>query len=400
MGLMRRVPAEYERQLDAIERAVAGGKKLTRQLLAFSRRQPLLPRLVDLSELMPALADLVRRLNTAAASDKWSYVPLPDELLAVDRDVIRNAIIYQNDVVQPVGEPVGQVDESVWFNAREPIAQTFAKDGDRFTVIANHFKSKSPGPTQTPGNTDTGDGQGAWNGDRTRQAAALGRFAQQLQTSTGDGDVLLMGDLNAYTQEDPIGVLRTAGYTDLGEQLDPGRYSFVFNASSGSLDHAMASPSLTPKVTDLTHWNINAVESFAYQYTGDPALYDADPYRSSDHDPLVLGIDLEERCAGLLPTLRGTNGNDVLPGTNGVDVIMGLGGDDVIGGLNSNDVLCGGAGTDRLAGGNGQDVLLGGFGDDVLQGGNGDDLLAGGPGMDVLDPGRGADSVEQDGAES
>lgn len=347
-----------------------------------------------------ALAHLVGRLNTAAADDKWSYVPLPNELLAVDRDVIRNAIIYQNDVVQPVGEPVGQVDESVWFNAREPIAQTFAKDGDRFTVIANHFKSKSPGRTQTLGNTDTGDGQGAWNGDRTRQAAALGRFAQQLQTSTGDGDVLLMGDLNAYTQEDPIGVLRDAGYTDLGEQLDPGRYSYVFNAGSGSLDHAMASPSLTPKVTDLTHWNINAVESFAYQYTGDPALYDADPYRSSDHDPLVLGIDLEERCAGLLPTRRGTSGDDVLRGGNGPDVIMGLGGNDLIEALNDDDVLCGGAGDDRLVGGNGQDRLLGGFGSDVLQGGNGDDVLIGGPGSDLLDPGRGAGSVQQDGAES
>ena len=83
------------------------------------------------------------RLNAAAGFDKWAYVPLPEELLAVDRDVIRNAIIYQNDVVQPIGDPVGLVDESVWFNAREPIAQTFVKDGDRFTVIANHFKSKS-----------------------------------------------------------------------------------------------------------------------------------------------------------------------------------------------------------------------------------------------------------------
>ncbi|MDQ4138816.1 MAG: ExeM/NucH family extracellular endonuclease, partial [Actinomycetota bacterium] len=66
-----------------------------------------------------ALADLVRRLNTAAGYDKWSYVPLPEELYAVDRDVIRNGIIYQNDVVQPVGDAVGLVDEAVWFNARE-----------------------------------------------------------------------------------------------------------------------------------------------------------------------------------------------------------------------------------------------------------------------------------------
>ncbi|WP_209289008.1 hypothetical protein, partial [Escherichia coli] len=49
---------------------------------------------------------------------------------------------------------------------------------------------------------------------------------------------------------------------------------------------------LTAKVTDFTHWNINAVESFAYQYVGDPELYAPNPYRSSDHDPLVLGVDL------------------------------------------------------------------------------------------------------------
>ncbi len=92
-----------------------------------------------------ALADLVRRLNSAAGYPKWTFVPLPRELYAVDRDVIRSAIIYQPGVVRPVGAPVGLVDEAVWANAREPIAQTFTKDGDAVTVVANHFKSKSPG---------------------------------------------------------------------------------------------------------------------------------------------------------------------------------------------------------------------------------------------------------------
>ncbi len=318
------------------------------------------------------------------------------------RDAIRNAIIYQNDVVQPVGEPVGLVDESVWFNAREPIAQTFAKDGDTFTVIANHFKSKndSTPPQMGNDNEDIGDGQGAFNGDRTRQAASLAAFAEQLRTSTGDDDVLLMGDFNAYTEEDPIQALRTDGFTDLGSLLDEGRYSYVFNALSGSLDHAMATDALTDKVTGLAHWNINAVESFAYQYDGDPALYAVNPYRSSDHDPLILGIDLEERCNGLVPTIRGTNGADVLAGTDGPDVIMGLGGNDVISGGNAEDVICGGAGNDVLSGGNGADTLLGGFGNDVLSGGNGNDVLIGGPGVDVLSGGNGANQLQQEGPES
>jgi 5'-nucleotidase len=349
-----------------------------------------------------AVADLVSRLNAAAGVDKWAFVPLPDELLAVDRDVIRNAIIYQKGVVAPVGAPIGLVDETVWFNAREPIAQTFVKDGDRFTVIANHFKSKSDSSPPQSGNDneDIGDGQGAFNGDRTRQAASLVSFTEELRDSSGDNDVLIMGDINAYTEEDPIQVLRGAGFTDLGSLLDEGRYSFVFNALSGSLDHAMSTDALTDKVTGLAHWNINAVESFAYQYDGDPALYAVNPFRSSDHDPLVLGIDLEERCAGLTPTIRGTDGPDVLTGTVKPDVIMGLGGADVIRGGNDDDVICGGAGDDTLRGENGVDTLLGGFGDDVLSGGNGDDVLIGGPGDDTLAGGGGVNQLEQEGPES
>ncbi|NEK92662.1 ExeM/NucH family extracellular endonuclease [Modestobacter muralis] len=346
-----------------------------------------------------ALADLVRRLNAAAGYDKWSYVPLPEELYGVDRDVIRNGIIYQHDVVAPVGAPVGLVDETVWENAREPIAQTFTKDGDAFTVVANHLKSKSTGAA-TGDNADAGDGQGQWNGDRVRQAESLAAFTEQLRARTGDPDVVLLGDFNAYTQEDPIEALRRAGYTDLGAQFDEGRYSYVFDDMSGSLDHALATASLTAKVTDLVHWNINSVESFAYQYTGDPALYAPNPYRSSDHDPLLLGIDLDERCNGLVPTIRGTAGDDVLTGTNGRDVVMGLGGNDTITGGNGDDVLCGGAGDDRIEGANGDDVLLGGFGADRLSGANGDDVLIGGPGADVLDQGKGKGREEQDGAES
>jgi predicted extracellular nuclease len=347
-----------------------------------------------------ALAELVGRLNAAAGSEVWAYVPLPDELYTVDRDVIRNAIIYRADVVQPVGDSVGLVDETVWDNAREPIAQTFAKDGDAITVIANHFKSKGTTTGATGDNADSGDGQALWNGDRVRQAQSLASFAASLAEDTGDDDILLMGDFNAYSREDPIVALEDAGYVDLGSEFDPGRYSYVFDDHSGSLDHGLASEPLADKVTDVAHWNINSVESFAYQYTGDPELYAANVYRSSDHDPLIIGIDLVELCAGLEPTIVGTDSADILTGTNDPDVIMGLGGDDVIVGFSGEDVLCGGAGTDQLYGLNGDDILLGGFGADSLFGGNGDDDLVGGPGADQLDQGRGSGDEQQGGPES
>lgn len=151
----------------------------------------------------------------------------------------------------------------------------------------------------------------------------------------------------------------------------------------------------------LTHWNINAVESFAYQYDGDPTLYAPDPYRSSDHDPLILGIDLSERCcAGRQPTIVGTPGRDVLRGTNGSDVIMGLGGADVISGGTGNDIICGGAGADVLNGGNGNDQILGGFGPDDLYGCNGNDTLIGGSGSDTLEQERGRGVEIQSGPNS
>ena len=174
----------------------------------------------------------------------------------------------------------------------------------------------------------------------------------------------------------------------------------MFDELSGSLDHAFATAALTAKVTDVAHWNINSVESFAYQYTGDPALYAPDQFRSSDHDPLVLGIDLEERCNGLLPTINGTNGAETLTGTNKNDVIMGLGGNDVITGGNGNDVICGGAGDDVVDGGNGDDVLLAGSATTPSPAPTATTALIGGPGADVLNGGSGSNSITQDGAES
>jgi uncharacterized protein len=245
-----------------------------------------------------ALEDLVARLRQRTGED-WAYVPMPAELYGVDRDVIRNAIVYRADVVTPVGDPVGLVDETVWDNAREPIAQTFDRGGEAVTVVANHFKSKGSGDTATGDNADSGDGQGAWNGDRVRQARSLAAFVEELAAT--DPGVVVLGDLNAYTKEDPVQALRDAGLTDLGERFDPGRYSYVFDGLSGSLDHALATPSLTARGTGLAHWNVNAVESSAYQYDGDPALYAPDPYRSSDHDPLVLGVDLGAASAAGVP---------------------------------------------------------------------------------------------------
>jgi Ca2+-binding RTX toxin-like protein len=111
-----------------------------------------------------------------------------------------------------------------------------------------------------------------------------------------------------------------------------------------------------------------------------------------------------ERCAGLVPTVVGTTGRDVLLGSVHADVFLTLGGNDVVRGLAGDDVVCAGDGNDTVFGGPGRDRLLGGAGKDKLRGkaGNdtllgqaGRDLLAGGKGKDKLRGGKGKDAEKQ-----
>jgi hypothetical protein len=94
-------------------------------------------------------------------------------------------------------------------------------------------------------------------------------------------------------------------------------------------------------------------------------------------------------CHGLLATIVGTKGPDILVGTPGSDVILGRRGWDVIVGRGGNDVLCGGAGSDRLHGRVGHDFLIGGHGRDMVTGGTGTNDLIGGSGNDVMRTGLG-----------
>jgi 5'-nucleotidase len=237
-----------------------------------------------------ALKRLVAALNAKDGAGTWDYVRSPANLPpAAQQDFITAAIIFKPGSVTPSGESKTINDETVWFNAREPIAQTFTAGAEKFTVIANHMKSKSPSDTATGDNADAGDGQGQFNGDRIRQAHSLITFVDQLKASSGSDDVMILGDFNSYTQEDPMKVFYDADFEDVSN----GEASYVFGGESGSLDHAVATPSLAAKVTGVDVWQINSHESFAFEYDGHPAFYQPNPYRASDHNPKVIGISTQ-----------------------------------------------------------------------------------------------------------
>ncbi|MEU4159620.1 ExeM/NucH family extracellular endonuclease [Actinoplanes sp. NPDC026670] len=235
-----------------------------------------------------ALKTLVGELNAVDGAGTWDYVRSPAELpTPAEQDVITSAIIYKPAKATPKGASKSINDETVWGNAREPIAQTFHSGTIDFTVVSNHFKSKSASVTPTGDNVDTGDGQGAYNGDRKRQAASLATFVEGL----GTDKVILLGDFNSYGQEDPLQVLYDKGYADAHATHAPDKSSYVFGGESGSLDHALVTGEFAKRITGVDIWNINSVESFAFEYDGYAPFYEDGPFRSSDHDPVVVGLE-------------------------------------------------------------------------------------------------------------
>ncbi|WP_052492625.1 ExeM/NucH family extracellular endonuclease [Leucobacter komagatae] len=236
-----------------------------------------------------ALADLVDGLNADAGSAVWAYVPTPKVLHdPAKTDFITNAIIYKKDEVTPKKESATIIDEAVWGNAREPIAQAFDIGGRTVTVVANHFKSKSGS------GAEPADGQGHFNADRVAQAKSLLQFTQTLEERSGSTDMLLVGDFNAYSQEDPIFEFTSRGWVDTAAAHAAGQYSYGFNGELGSLDHVIASPSLAGSVAGAAIWGANAAEwgdrGYAFR-----AAEPGTPFRASDHDPIIVGVTAESQ---------------------------------------------------------------------------------------------------------
>ena len=160
-----------------------------------------------------------------------------------------------------------------------------------------HLKSKG---SACAGDPDTGDGSGNCNLTRTRAAEALVDWLATDPTSSGSDKNLIIGDLNSYDKEDPIDAILDAGYTDLVNQFGGEfAYGYVFDGKVGYLDHALASASLTDEVTGAAEWHLNADEpdlidyDTSFKQPAQDALYAPDPYRSSDHDAVVVGLALD-----------------------------------------------------------------------------------------------------------
>lgn len=116
-----------------------------------------------------------------------------------------------------------------------------------------------------------------------------------------DADWLIIGDLNSYDMEDPIDVLRTGDDTDLVDAYEgDSAYSYVFDGAWGYLDYALSSDPLADQVSSAAVWHVNADEpdifshDMGYKSPAQVELHAVDPYRSSDHDAVIVGLSERE----------------------------------------------------------------------------------------------------------
>ncbi|WP_284196602.1 ExeM/NucH family extracellular endonuclease [Chitinimonas prasina] len=245
---------------------------------------------------------LLGKLNAAVGAG--SYARLEDGIAAYPAsDAIKVGMFYKPAVVQPDGKPSLLADAMF---ERPSLAQVFVHkaSGKRFMAVMNHLKSKSCGSAKGL-DADQGDGQGCYTEKRREQAKRLAAWLVTLRQQSGLDEVILLGDFNAYAEEDPIDILRAAGY----QLQHAATESYQFGGLTGSLDHALATPALASKIVGVAHWNVNADEPVFLDYNLEdksPAqqagLYQPNAYRSSDHDPVIVGLKLGTDVAPPTPS--------------------------------------------------------------------------------------------------
>jgi len=222
-----------------------------------------------------------------AVPGEWASVET--QASQVGGDVIKVGLFYRADILEAVGRPHMLDSQPFRHLSRQPLAQLFRDRASdvRFLVAANHLKSKGSCPDSGP-NTNQQDGQGCWNPARVEAARAVTGWVDRLVQGTGAAGALILGDMNAHRQEDPIRTFRKAGLTDLVEQVSGlPQHSYVYRGEAGTLDYAFATSALVHDVHRAEIWHINA------EWPQRVAL--PQPWlRFSDHDPVILDLDFSQ----------------------------------------------------------------------------------------------------------
>jgi len=227
-----------------------------------------------------AAQDFIQLANKAS-NNAWAVSrPLDDN---TGTDAITVGIFYRTDQLKALG-PSQTLGGPAFERSRQPQAQLFQRltDGETVLIVINHLKSKGSCPDAGI-DANQHDGQGCWNAIRRLSAEKMSDWAKKIAVSKGTDNILILGDMNAYRNEDPIDAIRNAGFTELMESKQLPVYSFAYSGQHGTLDYAFASDALLQQVHHAYIWHVNAAYP-AHMELPQPWL------RFSDHDPVVVEL--------------------------------------------------------------------------------------------------------------
>lgn len=249
-----------------------------------------------------APAELARRMNELVKSDRYDYVVTDTR----NGDTISVGFVYRKDRIEPYGPLSFAYRNDTNIYCRRFMVQGFRhlSSGEQFILSLNHPRSKHGDAAES-------------NRKRMANIDSILTCIDRIMADNiyQDEDLLLLGDYNCYTEEQPIQTLLKHGLTDLIMRDDSLGYSYNFNGEQGYLDRAFANPSMAAQVTAVhpIHWNTDCYYSVGfksrYNYRGNHVpdstkdiRRDITPkakrnliFRYSDHDPLLLGIRFNSR---------------------------------------------------------------------------------------------------------
>lgn len=219
---------------------------------------------------------LVNAMNKQAKKDYYAYVSQG----WTNSDLISCGYIYRKDRVRPYGETQYAYHDTTSHYHYRLIACGFEelKTNERFVLNINHLRSKR------------GTGEES-NAKRMTNIDSLLIMLNNIQDNQlfQDTDILLVGDYNCYTQEQPIQTLIQNGYEDLVMQYDSTGYSYVYHSEAGYLDRVFASPTMAKQVKMVRPYHLNT----DYFYSrGFKRGLDKTIFRYSDHDPILISVQL------------------------------------------------------------------------------------------------------------
>jgi predicted extracellular nuclease len=219
---------------------------------------------------------LVNALNKIAKKEVYAFVSDGWD----NQDMISCGYIYRKDKVRPYGEMLHAYADTASHYHYRLIALGWEEiaSGERFVLNINHLRSKR--------------GTGAESNEK--RMANVDSLMVMLNTINEqniyqDEDILLVGDYNSYTYEQPLQTIIQAGYEDVLMHYAPEGYSYVYYSEAGYLDRVFASPTMRAQVTEVQPYHLNA----DYFYSrGFKRGLDETIFRYADHDPILIHVKL------------------------------------------------------------------------------------------------------------